>query len=143
MKALLLLFVISVSALAAEETLYQRLGGKPALQSMVSDAVEKLAVDSRILENPELKHLSETLNRKKFKDALTQRICQQSGGPCKRKTLVLPGAPAHLSLRPMEWVYVVQDVNAVLDQHHTPVRERTELINLLLNAKAQSDSGQK
>jgi hemoglobin len=136
--ALFFLVALATPAFAADPSLYQRLGGKPAIQSLSGDAVEKLATDSRLLANPEIKHLSDSVDRKKLKDALAQRLCQKSGGPCKRKVTPIPGVPEHMSLKPMEWIYVVQDVNAVLDQHHTPVRERSELLTLLLNAQEQS-----
>jgi hemoglobin len=143
MKLLTLLMILATPAFAAEPSLYQRLGGKPGMQSLAGDTVEKLAGDSRLLDNAELKHLSESVDRKKLKEALAQRLCQKSGGPCKRKAAPIAGVPEHLTLKPLEWIYVIQDVNSVLDQHHTPVRERTELLNLLLTAKEQAGPGPK
>lgn len=137
---LLAVFSISAQTRADEKPLYQRLGGKPAVKSIVGDSVEKLSTDDRLMSDPDLKKLSSTINRKQMTDALTQKVCELSGGPCKKKPLKIQNAPEALNLKPMEWIYVVQDVNAVMDQHHTPMKEKTELVNLLMNAQKRAES---
>ena len=61
---------------AAGQTLYQRLGGKPAITAVVDDFVGNVAADPRINQRfagadiPRLKRM------------LVEQICQTSGGPC-------------------------------------------------------------
>src|SRR5256885_1772837 len=63
-------------------SLYDRLGGQPAITKVVDDFVANVAADSRINkfftaaagDQNEMAH---------FKQMLVEQICQASGGPCK------------------------------------------------------------
>src|SRR6059036_62881 len=59
-----------------EQSLYDRLGGKPAITAVVDDFVGRVAADNRIngkFANADLPRL---------KMMLVDQICQASGGPC-------------------------------------------------------------
>ena len=61
------------------KSLYDRLGGKPAIASVVEDFVGRVAADSRI--NGKFANV----NIPRLKTMLTEQICQASGGPCTYK----------------------------------------------------------
>jgi hemoglobin len=126
------------SSAGAAKSLYTRLGGKPSVRSLVGDYVDRLAADPRLLANPNLKGVSDRLDRKQVKEALFQSVCHAAGGPCSRRKVLVPNAPKNMQLQPLEWMYVIGDLNSVLDQHHVPSRERTELLGLLLKSQAPS-----
>jgi hemoglobin len=132
-----LLFASLCAAEPAKKSLYQRLGGKPGITSLVGDYVDKLASDPKLLADPTLKDFKDKSNLGTLKSALTQRVCQVSGGPCGKKIAALPNAPKNLQLKPMQWMAAIQDLNSVLDQHHTPPAERSELLGLLLRAQTR------
>ena len=67
---------MSKSTAMADKSLYDRLGGKPAITAVVDDFVGRVAADSRIngkFANTDIPRL---------KMLLVEQICQASGGPC-------------------------------------------------------------
>lgn len=126
------------SAYSAPATLFRRLGGKRKIALLVSDYVNQLAGDSRLLEDPRLKKLSDQVDRRQVKRALAQRVCQASGGPCPRAKVSIRNFPSDLQLNAFEWIYVVEDLNTVLNRHHVPDQEQRDLVNLLLQAHGGS-----
>jgi hemoglobin len=59
------------------KSLYERLGGKPAIQAVVDDFIGNVAADPRIngfFANADIPRL---------KRMLVDQICEASGGPCK------------------------------------------------------------
>ena len=72
----------SVAVLAAraggadDKTIYERLGGQPALVALVEDFVGRVASDRRVAQRfvgVDLGH---------FKAMLVEQLCQSTGGPC-------------------------------------------------------------
>src|SRR5207245_6667871 len=60
----------------APVSLYERLGGKPAITAVVDDFVGRVAADNRI--NGKFANA----NIPRLKMLLVEQICQASGGPC-------------------------------------------------------------
>src|SRR5262245_63540215 len=61
---------------APKRTLYERLGGRPAITAVVDDFVGNVARDRRI------NRFFANANAPRLKRLLVQQICQASGGPC-------------------------------------------------------------
>lgn len=61
--------------MTTDKSLYDRLGGKPAITAVVDDFVGRVAADSRI--NGKFA----TANIPRLKSMLVDQICQASGGP--------------------------------------------------------------
>src|SRR6478752_4704836 len=61
------------------KSLYDRLGGKPAIAAVVEDFVGRVAADSRI--NGKFANA----NIPRLKTMLTEQMCQAPGGPCTYK----------------------------------------------------------
>lgn len=119
-------------ARSAPATLFQRLGGTRKIEALVSEYVDQLAGDSRLLADPKLRKLSAQVDHAQVKAALTRRICLVSGGPCPKSGIQVRNAPAHLPLSSFEWIYAIDDLNTVLDRRRIPEKERADLLNLLL-----------
>ncbi|HEY7533335.1 MAG TPA: group 1 truncated hemoglobin, partial [Nitrospiraceae bacterium] len=60
----------------ADKSLYDRLGGKPAITAVVDDFVGRVANNARI--NGKFANA----NIPRLKTMLVEQICQASGGPC-------------------------------------------------------------
>ena len=74
--ALLAFTLARSSALAQTRTLYDRLGGYPAISAVVDDFVKNVAADKRI------NRFFANANIDRLKARLVEQICQGTGGPC-------------------------------------------------------------
>lgn len=67
----------SGSATAADDSLYQQLGGQAGLVRLMDDFMTRLLADPRM--NPFFKEI----NQAHLKEQLVAQFCEVSGGPCK------------------------------------------------------------
>jgi hemoglobin len=108
-----------------KRSLYERLGGRPAITAVVNDFVGNVAKDKRIngffgnTDIPRLKRL------------LVQQICAGSGGPCKYEGRSMREAHRGLNIRNQDFDALVQDLVKSLDKFNVPPREQKELLGLL------------
>src|SRR5471032_643075 len=65
-----------------EKSLYDRLGGKPAITAVVDEFVGRVAADTRI-NHYFAAAASNPAELASFKGKLVDQICQAAGGPCK------------------------------------------------------------
>ena len=109
----------------APPSLYQRLGGQPAIVAVVDDFVGRVAADRRI--NRYFRHA----NVPHLKQALVDQICQATGGPC-----VYQGPPMRVVHHRMHVTNrafndLVQDLVATLNKFNVPQPEQQELLGIL------------
>jgi hemoglobin len=110
---------------AAGQTLYQRLGGKPAITAVVDDFVGNVAADPRINQRfagadiPRLKRM------------LVEQICQTSGGPCTYVGRDMRTAHAGMDITDAEFTALVQDLVKSLDKFNVGAPEQKELLTAL------------
>jgi hemoglobin len=108
-----------------QKSLYQRLGGKPAISAVVSDFVGNVARDNRIN-----KFFGNTdINR--LKRLLVQQICAGSGGPCQYEGRSMREAHRGLGVRNQDFDALVEDLVRSLNKFNVPPREQQELLGLL------------
>lgn len=109
----------------APPTLYQRLGGQPAIVAVVDDFVANVAADRRI--NRYFAHA----NIPALKAALVDQICQATGGPC-----VYQGPPMRVVHHRMHVTNrafndLVGDLVKTLNKFNVPQPEQQELLGIL------------
>jgi hemoglobin len=108
-----------------QRTLYDRLGGRPAITAVVNDFVGNVARDKRIngffanTDIPRLKRL------------LVQQICAGSGGPCQYEGRSMREAHRGLNIRNQDFDALVQDLVMSLNKFGVKQREQRELLALL------------
>jgi hemoglobin len=108
-----------------QRTLYDRLGGRPAITAVVNDFVGNVARDKRIngffakTDIPRLKRL------------LVQQICAGSGGPCQYEGRSMREAHRRLNIRNQDFDALVQDLVMSLNKFGVKQREQRELLALL------------
>jgi hemoglobin len=110
----LLAMSITVLADAKEDSLYTRLGGKPAISAVVDEFVSRVAGDTRIngffaATAADPKRLAA------FKSNLVDQICQASGGPCKYTGKDMKSAHAGMGIQVMHFNALVEDLVGALD----------------------------
>lgn len=110
---------------AQERTLYQRLGGRPAIKAVVDDFVGNVAADKRIN-----KFFAKT-DIPRLKRQLVQQICAGSGGPCKYTGRSMKDAHRGMGVANADFNALVEDLVKSLDKYKVPKREKGELLAIL------------
>ena len=114
-----------------QKSLYDRLGGKPAITAVVDDFVGNVAGDPRI--NPRFANT----NIPRLKGMLVDQICQATGGPCMYTGKNMLEAHRGMDITDAEFSALVEDLVKSLDKFKVPTPEKTELLNALGSMKPQ------
>lgn len=106
-------------------SLFQRLGGKPAITAVVDDFVANVAADARI------NRFFAKTDIPRLKRNLVDQICAGSGGPCKYKGRSMKAAHRGMGVANADFDALVQDLVKSLDKFKVPPREKRELLAIL------------
>ncbi|BCA55575.1 Hemoglobin-like protein [Nitrospira sp. KM1] len=109
----------------AGKSLYERLGGKPAITSVVNQFVSNVAADARISGR------FATTDIPQLKAHLVDQICSAAGGPCSYKGRDMKTTHAGMRIANADFAALVEDLTGALTQHKVPQREQQELLGLL------------
>jgi hemoglobin len=123
---------LSMVTFAADpaKSLYERLGGKPALTAVVGELWAQVAADARI--NGRFAHTQPAV----FGAQLVDFLCEASGGPCKYKGADMKSAHTGMKLTEGEFTALAQDTVKALDKFNVPDTEKGEVMNMLGGLKA-------
>jgi len=111
-------------------SLYQRLGGMPAIQAVVDDFVSRILADDRV--NRWFAHAaSDPENARLYKAKLADFICQGTGGPCKYTGADMLSAHKGRGVTEDAFNAVVSDLVATLDKFKVPEKEKGQLLGIL------------
>ena len=108
-----------------DQTLYERLGGRGAIEAVVDDGIGNIAADSRInrrFANANIPHL---------KKGLVDLICNRAGGPCTYTGRGMADVHEGMNIRDDEFDALVEDLVKSLDKFKVPQREKGELLGAL------------
>jgi len=108
-----------------EQSLYTRLGGKPAITAVVDQFVANVADDKRInsfFANADIPGL---------KGKLVDLICQGTGGPCTYTGKDMKAAHEGMGVKEADFNALVEDLVAALDKFKVPEKEKGELLGIL------------
>jgi hemoglobin len=115
----------------ADRTLYDRLGGKPAITAVVDDFVGNVAADSRI------NGFFAKADVPRLKVNLVDQICQATGGPCVYKGRDMMSAHKGMGIGEADFNALVEDLVKSLDKLSVPAKEKGELLGILGPLKPQ------
>ena len=108
-----------------QKTLYDRLGGQPAITAVVDDFVGNVAADNRIngffakTDIPRLKRL------------LVEQICAGTGGPCTYTGRSMPEAHKGMHITDAQFGALVEDLQKSLNKFKVPEKEQSDLLAIL------------
>jgi hemoglobin len=114
---------------AGNQSLYERLGGRPAITALVDDAIGNIAADPRInqrFRNADAHHL---------KSNLVDLLCLRAGGPCTYAGRNMADAHDGMRIRDDEFDALVDDIAKSLDKLKVPPAERGEALTILNQMK--------
>jgi len=115
----------------AKKSLYDRLGGKPAITAVVDDFIGNVAADTRINKR------FANANIPRLKTMLVDQICEASGGPCKYTGASMLDAHRGMNVTDGEFTALVEDLVKSLDKFKVPATEKHELLGALGGMKPQ------
>lgn len=125
LAASLWLVACASKAPAPDRTLYQRLGGKPAISAVVDDFVANIAADSRI------NRRFAKADGAGLKAKLVDQICAGTGGPCTYTGDDMKTVHRGMRIRDYEFDAMVEDLVKSLDRFNVPAREKNEVLGIL------------
>ena len=114
---------------AAPRSLYDRLGGQPAVAAVVDSFVAIVAKDARINK----KFARSDVGR--VKRMLVDQICAQTGGPCTYSGLTMKDAHRNMGVTEGEFNALVEDLVTTLNAYNVPKKEQDELLGALGSMK--------
>ena len=140
-RSIILVLATAVSLISglraadADKSLYERLGGKPAIQAVVGDFVDRILADDRV--NKWFAHASSSSeNANAYKSKLADFLCQGTGGPCKYTGRDMIAAHKGRGVTNDAFNAVVQDLVVTLDKFKVPEKEKSQLLEILGPMKA-------
>ncbi len=119
------------TTMTPQKSLYDRLGGQPAIAAVVDDFVGNVAGDTRIngfFARTDVPHL---------KRQLVDQVCQASGGPCAYSGRDMMSAHRGMNISDGQFNALVEDLVKTLDKFKVPDREKGELLAALGGLKPQ------
>ena len=108
-----------------KKSLYDRLGGKPAITAVVDDFIGNVAGDTRINKR------FATADIPRLKTMLVDQICETSGGPCRYTGAGMKNAHRGMKITGAEFNALVEDLVKSLDKLKVPAQEKGELLTAL------------
>jgi hemoglobin len=109
----------------AAKSLYDRLGGKAAIEKVVDEFLANVVADKVIN-----KRFAKT-DAKKLKGLLVDQICEATGGPCKYKGKSMKDAHKGMKVTEEEFNALVGDLVKALDKYKVPETEKKDLLGAL------------
>jgi hemoglobin len=124
--------LVAVSALLligagarADKTLYEAMGGEPALRSAVEHFADLVQTDDRI------NFTFAEADMSKFKKLIFEQLCNLSGGPCRYTGRDMRTSHAKLNINNAEFNSLAEDLYMALDRAGIPYRLQNKLMALL------------
>ncbi len=121
--------------LKSQASLFDRLGGKEAIDMVVNDFIDTVGSDQRI-ENPKVGERLGEIDIRRLKQLVAEQVCMATGGPCKYTGRDMKSSHAGLDITNDEFDYVVDDLVKTLNQYKVPEKEQQELLLLLAPMRA-------
>ena len=113
------------------KSLFERLGGLPAITAVADEFVNRTTADPRIM------YRFFNTDAANLKKLLTEFVCLATGGPCTYTGRDMTSAHAGMDLVDDEFTALVENLAGALDKFHVPEQEKGELLGALGPLKPQ------
>jgi hemoglobin len=125
---------VGPAARAQEKSLYERLGGEPAIAAVVDD------LTSRAAANPKVNFLRggkfASIDVPLFKKHLVNMVAAATGGPQKYTGRDMKTTHKGMGISDAEFDALAEDLVASLDKFKVPAREKGELLKIVASTRA-------
>ena len=109
----------------AKKPLFERLGGKPAIEAVVDDFLGRVAKDERINAGFAIGDVP------RLRQRLVELVCAGTGGPCVYSGRDMKSAHAGMKITNAQFDALVGHLVATLDKFKVPEQEKGELLSVL------------
>jgi len=117
-------------AAAQPKSLYERLGGMPAIRAVVDDFVGRILADNRV--NRWFAHAAnDPADAAAYKSALADFLCQGTGGPCKYAGPDLGTVHKGRGISSEAFDAVIADLVDTLGKLNVPDKEKSDVLAIL------------
>ena len=123
--SIFVVLVFTISAFSQQKSLYDRLGGQPAVEAVVKDFAGNVLADARIN-----KKFAKS-NAARLVKNLTDFVCNATGGPCAYTGLSMKKSHKKMGVTTGEFNALVEDLVKTLDKFNVPAKEKGELLAAL------------
>ena len=113
------------AAEAPKKVLFERLGGKGAIEAVIDDFLGRVAGDELINSGFAVGHVP------RLRQRLVELVCAASGGPCTYSGRDMTTAHAGMKITNAQFDALVGHLVATLDKFKVPAGEKGELLALL------------
>ena len=113
------------TSLAADQTLYERLGGQGAIQAIVTKCMNNVGGDKRIngyFAGADLKHIHKLI---------VEQVCAASGGPCTYTGRDMQTTHKDMNVTTAAFNAFMEDLVSALDTFNVQKQEKDELLSVL------------
>ena len=110
---------------AAKKPLFERLGGKAAIEAVVDDFLGRVAGDATINSGFAVAHVP------RIRQRLIELVCVGTGGPCTYSGRDMTTAHAGQGITNAQFDTLVGHLVATLDKFKVPAAEKGELLSVL------------
>jgi len=107
---------------AADDSLYQELGGREGIQRFTEDFYDRMLLDKRIA------HFFDGINIRYLKGALTDYFCVTAGGPCQYDGVNMTNAHAHLGIAKGDFNTLVEHLQNAMAAANVPFATQNKLL---------------
>jgi hemoglobin len=128
----------SNSSTMSSKTLYDRLGGEPAITKVVDDFVGMAASDPKVnfaRKGTPMEWNASAENVAMLKKHLVQFIATAAGGPQKYEGRDMKSAHKGMGISDVEFTAIAADLVAALDKNGVPQKEKDELMAVVATTK--------
>ena len=128
------------SKMPAGKTLWDRLGGEPAVTAVVEEFVNTAAPDPKVnftRKGTAREWEASEANVKKLKRRLVEFISQNSGGPLKYQGRDMVSSHSGMNISNAEFDALAGHLVKALDKFKVPQKEKDELISIVASTKGQ------
>jgi hemoglobin len=108
-----------------QKSLYDRLGGEPAITAVVDDFLANVVADNRI------NAFFANADPKNLRAKLIEQICAATGGPCTYTGKDMVTVHTGMNITEADFNALVEDLVKSLDKFKVPEAEKNELLGAL------------
>lgn len=127
-----------VEAPAKPKSLYERLGGEPAIKAVVDNFVMRAATDEKVnftRKGTDKEWMATEENVAKLKKHLVDMVGSVTGGPQKYEGRSMKESHAGMKITAEEFGAIAADLKATLDEFKVPEAEQKELLDIIGSTK--------
>ena len=122
---------------AAEESLYERLGGTYPIAVVVDDFMNRIVNNGTLNANPAIDAARTTVPLPGLKFRVIAFMVQAAGGPKAYAGRAMKESHAHLNISAREWDAMLGDLRASLYRYNVAAREQKDVIDLVNSIKGE------